>query len=160
MRQTIAIAVPCWRPVYPTWWRPYSAWLGEYAPGYPYAISSWFPIASRRWICPKSISPKDMLYLKCVTSSLLCAWQWYIWWHPWNPGPVPFIHLHRIMLAVHLALGQEPVVIRNPDHKTGTSCGPARLVISREGKNIFHMYNEYVRKAALRFLGLNELHIF
>jgi len=56
--------------------------------------------------------------------------------------------------------GDEPVVIRNPDHKTGTSCGPARLVISREGKDIFHMYMEYVRKAAMQFLGLTTSYTF
>ena len=63
---------------------------------------------------------------------------------------------------VAVALGSwhstiEPLTIHNADHKTGRSCGPARLVVSGNGRLIFRQYYETVRAAALKLLALDDM---
>lgn len=57
--------------------------------------------------------------------------------------------------------GDGVVLIKNPNHKTGFSRGNSRIVLSGEGKQIFSVYLNLVRPAALRSMGIStQDHVF
>lgn len=53
-----------------------------------------------------------------------------------------------------------PVIIKNQQHKTGGSCGTARLVLSGKGKMVFALYCRYMRPAAMANWSINCQYVF
>lgn len=53
-----------------------------------------------------------------------------------------------------------PIVIKNPHHKTGSTHGPAHLVLSGRGKMMFRLYFMFVRRAACREWSIAPSHVF
>ena len=56
--------------------------------------------------------------------------------------------------------GYDPVIIRSTHHKTGTTWGPARLVLSEKGNMMFYLYYRFVRQARLQSLLNDTQYVF
>ena len=60
----------------------------------------------------------------------------------------------------HWADEADPLILRNPRHKTSVNVGPCRLVVSGHGKRTLYLYHFTVRRAALLCWGLDSPHVF
>ena len=60
----------------------------------------------------------------------------------------------------HWADATDPLLLRNPLHKSTSYVGPCRLVVSGHGKRTLYLYHFTVRRAALLCWGLDSPYVF
>lgn len=73
-----------------------------------------------------------------------------------RPSALYTLTMRQVRAATGAWTDLQPIIIRNPQHKTSASHGPARLVLSGSAKVIFHLFVSQVRATAVSQFSLPD----